>query len=139
MELIEIEAIKSIMGSIKKVDLNKDFKLKKSIEKYGQIFPIIINQDNEIIKGHNLFKVLSDLKIEKIWVKKINSKNKEQVYLELNFLQKEIDAVKSYKYMQKINLDETVIPFQRIEIENFKKLLSFDWSIYKNQEINSFF
>ena len=53
--------------------------IKRSIEEFGYIDPIIVNKDNTIIGGHQRLEVLKDLEYKEIDIIKINvSKEKEK-------------------------------------------------------------
>lgn len=136
MERLKIEEIVDNNFSIKKMDRIKYVNLIKSIKTYGQIKPIVVNEKNEILDGHILLKILKQLNYQDIWTIKVNTQGRpaEQVYLELNFLDHELDGLESFKYMKKIDLDDNCLPFNRKELEYFISLLSFNWEKFEEEE-----
>lgn len=147
MELVDINIIIDKNRDIKKRNDIQEICLLNSIKKYGQLKPIIINNNNEIIEGHNLFRMLKKLDIDQVYIKKIDNVNEYQLYCELNLIYNEIDAVDFFVYLRDyVNIDNNVIPYSKKELTNFIKLLDFDWQEYlsskdqeEEQDNNSFF
>ena len=137
MERLKVEEIVDNNFSIKKMDRTKYINLTKSIKTYGQIKPIVVNEKNEILDGHILFKILKQLGYKDVWTVEVgtNGRSAEQVYLELNFLDHELDGFESFKYMTKIDLDDNCLPFNRKELEYFISLLSFNWEKMEDDEV----
>ena len=71
MELIkkEIQALKEAKYNPRKKLTPKDKEyqnIKRSIEEFGYVEPIIINKDNTIIVGHQRYTVLKDLGYQEV-------------------------------------------------------------------------
>lgn len=113
---------------------NDDFKVKtlleKSIKKYGQIYPIVVNADYEIIKGNTVYSILKKLKFEQIEIKIIDC-NSAQLCLELNLLKGEPNPIECFSLMKEIDKSDNCLPYTKDQINDFIKLLSFDWGQYK--------
>lgn len=78
-------------------------KIKRSIEEFGYVEPIIVNYDNTIIGGHQRLKVLKDLGYKEIDVIQINiSKTKEKA---LNVALNKISGEWDYDALERL-LDE---------------------------------
>lgn len=119
--------------SIKNDDASTKILLEKSIKKYGQIYPIIINKQYEIIKGNTIYSILKKLNFETVYVKIIDCDNDDQLYLELNLLKGEPNPIECFELMKNIDKVDNCLPYHKHQIEDFIKLLEFDWSQYKTQ------
>lgn len=127
MERLNIEEIVNTNICIHRKD-QSEFNLKKSVIKYGQLRPIILNYNNEIIDGHKLYKICKELLFKEVWVIKIDSNKKEQIYCDINLNRSELDAVSFFKYVRDhINLEDHCLPFNKKELKGFIELLKFDW------------
>lgn len=96
--------------------------LKKSIEQFGCVDPIVANKDGTIIGGHQRFRVLCDLGYEKIPVVILDkSKNEEKALnIALNKIEGEWDEPKLVALIGEINtssLDASVTGFSMDEIK----------------------
>jgi hypothetical protein len=83
MERLNIEEIVNTNICIHKKD-QSHLHLKKSVIKYGQLRPIILNHKNEIIDGHILYRICKELQMIEVWIIKIETEKKEQIYCDLN-------------------------------------------------------
>lgn len=127
--------------SLKNNDFRQKLLLKKSIKKYDQIYPIIINSKNEIIKGNTLYSILKELNYEKVYVKIINCDNDYQLYLELNMIKGELNPIECFEKFKGIDKNNNCLPYTKQQINDFIKLLDFDWNQYKVEDsfINDLF
>lgn len=133
MELVDINTIKDIQIDIADKDINMYF-LKKSIETYGQLRPIIISKDNEIIDGHKLYRICKSLNFTEVYVKKIEVFIKEQLYCELNLITSKLNSVEVFKYIKNyIDIDNNCLPFSKQELQGFIHLLDFSWDNFSQK------
>ncbi len=97
-------------------------KIKRSIEEFGYVEPIIINYDNTIIGGHQRLKILKDLGYKEIDVIQINiSKTKEKALnIALNKITGEWDTHKLQDLLLEINndIDLTITGFDADELDD---------------------
>lgn len=147
MNIVEIDIfqIKSSKVFEFRYDQEMDnFALKKSIQSNGQIRPIVIDQENEIIDGNKIYKFIMESGQKTISCVQMNI-NSESEYvmkrLELNTWNKMIDPIVFYKYLKQIKesnmLDKLNVPFKSQSIEGWIELLSWDWDKYKNKQLKS--
>lgn len=140
MERLSIDKIRDTNICIHNINKLEYYNLKKSVQKYDQLRPIIINKNNEIIDGHKLYKVLKGLNYKEIWVKKIDTIKKEQIYCELNINKAEIDSIKFFRYVRDyIDIEDNCLNFTKQELKGFIKLLDFKWENFNKQEKKNFF
>lgn len=97
-------------------------KLKRSIETFGYIDPIIINADGTIIGGHQRFYVLQDLGYDEIDVVKLNLDENEERALNvaLNKISGEWDEEKLKDLLKGLKLDDydfTLTGFEENELD----------------------
>lgn len=119
-----------------------DFCLRDSVKKYGQLRPIIITQDNEIIDGNKLYNYLLEIKSNNIETKIIQVDNEQdyiKLRLELNCWSKQLDPIPLYKKLKEIvNLIPSLnIPFSKKDLLGWVEMLSWDWNIYKSSKTQS--
>jgi hypothetical protein len=139
MELIDITLITDTQIDISEKDINNYF-LKKSIETYGQLRPIIINENNEIIDGHKLFRICKSLSYSQVYIKKINISLKEQLYCELNLINSKLNSVEVFKYIKNfIDINNNCLPFSKQELQGFIQLLDFSWDNFDQKNKKSLF
>jgi hypothetical protein len=133
VELVNIDSIKQIYKTIKKVDHHKYSQLKKSIQMYGQLKPIIVNESLEIIDGHLIFKSMKELNLTDVYIKKLKIENSAEFRLSYNSLSFELDQIQFLKELNKLEIDKSnhIFPYTNEEIERYKKLFLFDWDQYK--------
>jgi len=141
MERIEIEKITK-SGTVKKYNTLSRRKLQKSIMKYGQIYPILVDEDNVIIKGNTVYDCLVAQNQPWVFIHRIdNVENKELLNIELSKLQAPVDFKYFLSILPNINLKTTLIPVAYEKLFAMKELLHFDWSKYKykTKDIGKFF
>ena len=137
---INIDEIKT-SKSVNNRDLEVYLLLKKNIKKYGQLYPILIDANFNIIKGNTIYKILKELNHNDIWVNIISIDNKDQLYLELKLLKNEPNPIECFKLMKNIDSSDNCLPYNKKQINDFINLLSFNWDLYKTQksDINDLF
>jgi len=83
-------------------------KIKRSIEKFGYVDPLIVNSDMSVIGGHQRLKVLKELKYKKIDCVIVNlDKSKEKALnIALNKIEGEWDLPKLKDLLQDIDTGE---------------------------------
>jgi len=139
MERINIDKIKTekIVSANKSLTHQKNT-LKRSIIKYGQTRPIVLNKNYEIVDGYVLYTLLKSLKYKEVYVMFIDVKNSdEQAYSELNILNDNIDTVTFFKFLRdgKIDLKNNILPFSFKDLNDFIKLITQE----KKEKIKSIF
>ena len=133
MELIDIKEIKVVEPTIKLPDRNKDAIIQNLIDTFGQLRPLVVDQDTILIDGHAVYEAMKRLSLKEVWIKRIITSNRKQVYLELNLSQKDIDAVDCIKYMRECDLNTAALPWPPGKIEEMTKILDFEWDSYKKE------
>jgi ParB-like chromosome segregation protein Spo0J len=132
MKIIEIDINKLNPSPYNpRIDLQEDdkeyIKLKKSIEKFGYVEPLIINTDFTIIGGHQRFKILKQLNFKKVncVVVELKNKNDEKALnIALNKISGDWDIDKLKEIMKDLQTEDFEIEltgFDNFEIENFIK------------------
>ena len=114
-------------------------KIRKSIEDFGFVEPIIINSDMTIIGGHQRYKVLKELGYEEIECSVVNlNKTKEKA---LNIALNKISGDWDYQKLEQLinelaneDIDLTVTGFEQKEID--KMIEETEEIIGKNAEVN---
>lgn len=134
MERIKLSEIKIRDNSCMRNDPVKLFGIKKSLQQYGQLKPIIVDESYNIIEGHLIFQSMKDLNFEECWIKSVPGVNKDQLYVELNLLQGEPQPVEFFKKFKNTNLDDNCIPFQKQDLVKFVEYLQFDNTKYKESK-----
>lgn len=117
-----------------------DFCLLQSIKQIGQIRPIIIDQDGEIVDGNKLYGYLKSLGIQEVYTITIPVDNYAAKRLELNLWNKMIDPIPFYKKLKEIGQDKLEslnLPFKSSDLNGWVEMLSWDWDIYKNKQMNT--
>lgn len=94
-------------------------KIKKSIEEFGYVEPIIINSDNTVIGGHQRLKVLQELGYSEVDVVQINlDKTKEKALnVALNKITGDWDFVKLHDVLMSLE-DITSTGFEDWEVKS---------------------
>ncbi len=117
----------------KDLDVNDSeyIKIKKSIESFGYIDPIIVNYDNTIIGGHQRFKVLKELGYDDVdvVVVDLDKNNEKALNIALNKISGEWDYIKLdslLEELKEINFDLESIGFDNIEISTIDNLIEDD-------------
>jgi hypothetical protein len=140
MELRNISELKIVEPSIKLKNPVLEAMVIASVKKYGQLKPIIIDQNDIIIEGHQVYKALKQCSIDQVWTKKINVPNRKQVYLELNLSQRDVDAVECLLYLKECDLSSAILPWTPSKVSEMLEILNFDWDTYrKNRESDTLF
>lgn len=116
---------------------NDDFCLKKSIETYGQLRPIIVDQEMEIVDGWKLFKILKELNYSEVFFIQLNTNDYTSTRLEFNSFKKQIDPIPFYIKLKEVNRETINLPFKKETLNGWVELLNWDWNIYKNKEMNT--
>lgn len=98
-------------------------KIKKSIEHFGYVEPVVINHDNTVISGHQRLKVLKDLGYKQITVVKLNLSSQEEKALNiaLNKIKGEwdVDKLKTViKELDSFDFDVTLTGYSDEELLN---------------------
>ena len=99
-------------------------KIKRSIEEFGYVDPIIINSDNTVIGGHQRLKVLQDLGYSEVEVVRINlDKTKEKALnIALNKISGEWDLTKLDDLLQELKLDDFDIELTGFDLSELDDL-----------------
>lgn len=140
MELRNISDLKVVEPSIKLKNMTLEAMVIASVKKYGQLKPIIIDQNDVIIEGHQIYKALQHCSIDQVWTKKIDTSSRKQVYLELNLSQREIDAVECLLYLKECDLSSAILPWAPSKVGEMLEILNFDWDTYrKDRESDTLF
>lgn len=114
-------------------------KIRKSIESFTYVDPIIANRDGTIIGGHQRYKVLLDLGYESADVVIVDKDKDEEAALNiaLNKISGEWDPSKLAKLIGRIDtsrLDTTVTGFDASEIKKMIGSINTDW--FENRDRN---
>ena len=106
-------------------------KIKRSIQEFGYVDPIIINSDNTIIGGHQRATVLKDLGYEEVEAVIIDlDKTKEKsLNIALNKISGEWDFDKLAEVMAEIEkeLDATITGFDEEQIQGLINQINEIW------------
>lgn len=114
-------------------------KIKRSIEEFGNVQPIIINTDMTIIGGHQRYKVLKDLGYKEIEcsIVKLDKTREKALNIALNKISGDWDYQLLEKLMNNLNdedFDLLLTGFDEKEID--KMLKESDEIISNNTEVN---
>ena len=114
-------------------------KIKNSIEEFGYVAPIIVNEDMTVISGHQRIKVLKDLQYKEIECIVVKfDKNKEKLLnIALNKISGEWDFQKLesiFNELEKDNIDLSITGFEEKEIN--KLIKETEEMINENEEIS---
>lgn len=114
-------------------------KIKKSIEHFGYVDPIIINSDNTIIGGHQRSKILHDLGYDEVdcVVVELSKNDEKALNIALNKLDGEwdIDALSDLlSELKNTEIDLNLTGFDNIEL---KDMLNFEDDIKVNDKYTS--
>lgn len=106
-------------------------KIRRSIETFGYVDPIIVNQDGTIIGGHQRYSVLTDLGYSEVQVVVVDlSKDDEKALnVALNKISGEWDEVKLQEILHDLDLNGynfELTGFNRVELENLDVKLEID-------------
>ena len=140
--IIKIENFEKIEQSYKHFNSEIYFKLKRSLEHFGQIRPIICYNEEgkyKIVEGTKIFQALIELGNKSILCHVINKEdsfkvqmllnelNFESNYIELSYLFKNIDIQKEKKDL----------PFSDEEINKMQSIYQYDWHKVMHKQINT--
>jgi hypothetical protein len=103
--------------------------LKKNLQEFGLVQPLIINNDFTLIGGHQRLKALKELGYKKVNIIQVNlSKEQEKVLnLSLNKISGDWDQDKLNLLIKEID-DDAIIGFTKQEINEIKLSDSFDFT-----------
>ena len=103
-------------------------KIKKSIEEFGYVDPIIVNADNTIIGGHQRAKVLVDLGFKEIDIVRIDiDKTKEKALnVALNKITGEWDFDKLSQVLEDLDLEEFDLEITGFDLDEIDDLLGIE-------------
>jgi len=106
-------------------------KIKRSIEQFGYIDPIIVNSDGTIIGGHQRHTVLSDLGYENadVVVVDLNKQDEKALNVALNKISGEWDEIALRDLLVELDLgdyDITLTGFSHQELDDLIELTDFD-------------
>lgn len=135
MNIIEVDIRKLNPAKYNpKIDLNENDKeyqdIKNSIMTFGYIEPIVVNKDNTIIGGHQRYKVLKDLKFEKVQcvVVDLNKNDEKILNVALNKIQGKFDDKKLFELLEEIknnDLDDFLLTgFDELELNELEEQLN---------------
>lgn len=140
MELkeIDIDLLKTDDLDIKQNNHKSFLKIKKSLQLYGQIYPVLVTvdeYDHVVIKGKKLIKAMTELNMKTVWIKIIKIENqidvlkfKKQMYDS----QDNLDILKLSLAIEKLNTDYSIneisdrTGIQVEELINYLDLLKLD-------------
>lgn len=129
LEKLEINKLKMAEYNPRKELTEKDpeyIKIKKSINEFGYVSPIIINSDMTVISGHQRLKVLKDLgntEIECIIVNFDKSKEK-MLSVALNKISGEWDTEKLESLLQELLQEDFDVSLTGFDSEEIDDLLN---------------
>ena len=103
-------------------------KIKRSIEEFGYVEPVIINDDHTIIGGHQRVKVLKDLGYEELQVIQISvDKTKEKALnVALNKITGEWDFDKLSQVLEDLDLEEFDLEITGFDLDEIDDLLGIE-------------
>ncbi len=106
-------------------------KIKRSIEQFGYVDPIIVNSDGTIIGGHQRHTVLSDLGYEDadVVVVDLNKQDEKALNVALNKISGEWDELALRDLLVELDLgdyDITLTGFSHQELDDLIELTDFD-------------
>lgn len=142
LEKIEITELTKQKIDLKTPSITAFRKLLESIKKYGQLHPIIVNQNNEIIKGQSILTVLVELNFKTVFVKRLQTDDDLDVFNVRKLLhdtQKNIDilnvAIAIHELKNKHSVDEISkkLKIPQEELLNYIDLLKLDNLIKEKQ------
>lgn len=113
-------------------------KIKRSIETFGYIDPIIINNDGTIIGGHQRYSVLSELGYTEIdvVVLDLNKEDEKALNVALNKISGEWDNLKLRDLLVELDLgdyDISLTGFDNQELEDLIELTDFDPEVSEDE------
>lgn len=106
-------------------------RIKRSIEQYGYVDPIIINADGTIIGGHQRYNILLDLGYDtaQVVIVDLDKNSEKALNVALNKITGEWDEEKLYDLLQDLDLngyDFSLTGFTRSELEDLEVKLDIE-------------
>lgn len=106
-------------------------RIKRSIEQYGYVDPIIINADGTIIGGHQRYNILLDLGYDtaQVVIVDLDKNSEKALNIALNKITGEWDEEKLYDLLQDLDLngyDFSLTGFTRSELEDLQVKLDIE-------------
>jgi len=129
IEKRKVSDLKFYPGNPRFMSFSEKEKLKRSIQEFGCVDPLIINKNNEVIGGNQRLEILQELGIDEIDCIIIDlSKSKEKALnLALNKIQGEFDAELLKRFIEDIEpVDLELTGFGEDEIEKIELNIDFD-------------
>lgn len=113
-------------------------KIKRSIEKFGYVDPIIINKDGTIIGGHQRYTVLKDLGHTEVEVNvlDLSKEDEKALNIALNKISGEWDNLKLKDVLVELNLgdyDISLTGFDDRELEELIELTDFEPEVSEDE------
>jgi hypothetical protein len=141
--IIPIDKLVPADWNYKQDDQEKSEKLKNNIKRNGQIENIIVRELDtgffEVVNGNHRYMVMKTLEIENVLcynLGQISLNQAKRIAIETNEMKFSSDQVKLAEIFNELlnefskeDLIETM-PFRKDEIDDFNKLLNFDWDQY---------
>ncbi len=140
---VDSKSIKIIDIQYKEFDKNNFFKLKNSLQRFGQTRPIntmMINKQICCFEGRRILAAVNELNIEEIEINlwDINLENRVNLQLIMNDLNFETNDIKLSEVLNIIkDIDVGKLPFNKEVFEDYLKLINFDWEEYSRQEVST--
>jgi hypothetical protein len=91
---VSIDELRPFPGHARLHSAAKHNKLKRSVETFGQVMPILVDEHNVIVDGHELFEVLKELRFDEVAVAIVSGRSDVDVRalrLAINRLSDEAD------------------------------------------------
>lgn len=112
-------------------------KIKRSIEEFGYVEPVIINDDHTIIGGHQRVKVLKDLGYEELQVIQISvDKTKEKALnVALNKITGEWDIDKLSQVLEDLDLEEFDLEITGFDLDEIDDLLGIEPEVVEDNYV----
>lgn len=106
-------------------------RIKRSIEQYGYVNPIIVNTDGTIIGGHQRYHILLDLgyDIAQVVIVDLDKNSEKALNIALNKITGEWDEEKLYDLLQDLDLngyDFSLTGFTHSELEELQVKLDIE-------------
>lgn len=147
-EKVLVQDVTHFENNYKNKDAVMLHKLKNSIEKYGQLRPINCfesNGDLLCFEGKNILKAITELGLKEVEINNhgditsLDASKTIKDITQLHFLMNDVHFKKcDVKVSEMLNVIENVnyslLPFDKEEVDSFIALLKFDWLTYSRAE-----
>ena len=140
IEKIKIDKLISPDYNPRDITPEKLESLKKSINEFGYIDPLIVNKhNNHIVGGNQRYEALKQLGVKEVFVSYVNIKdiNKEKALnIRLNNSSGEWNEIKLQNILEELkvdNIDITLTGFEDIKIETYDEINFNDNSLFENE------